>query len=110
MFHVVVSVVVSVVVMVACISFLVSIWLYNICIYNIYILYLLKESITIHQRLCCKACDGSVPHCEAPADYRSEAVGSVPFEWMHAELQPIRDMLVRARDEGKFRPQANLPL
>ena len=77
---------------------------------NIYTLYLLKESITIHQRLCCKACDGSVPHCEAPADYRSEAVGSVPFEWMHAELQPIRDMLVRARDEGKFRPQANLPL
>ena len=77
---------------------------------HLYIFLSYEQNNTIHNHICFKACDGSVPHCEAPADYLSETVRSVPFEWMHAELQPIRDMLVRARDEGKFRPQTNFLL
>lgn len=45
-----------------------------------------------------------------PEDFQLETQGVAPFNWRHANLDPIREMLIRARDEGKFHPQPNLPL
>jgi len=56
------------------------------------------------------ACAGDPPKLEVPHDFRYETAGPSPLRWEHANLKPLRDMLLRARDEGKFHPQPNLPL
>ena len=56
-----------------------------------------------------QAC-GDPPKLEVPHDFRYETCGPSPLCWEHANLKPLRDMLLRARDEGKFHPQPNLPL
>lgn len=52
-------------------------------------------------------------HEEAPEFPQPDATwvpATAPFGWEHANLGPLRDMLVAARDEGRFHPNPSLPL
>ena len=39
-----------------------------------------------------------------------ENLRRAPFDWSHANLGPLRDMLVLAKQQGLFVPQPDLPL
>ena len=39
-----------------------------------------------------------------------EEPSRAPFDWGHADLSPLRDVLVAARQRGTFSPQSDLPL
>ena len=52
-------------------------------------------------------------HEKAPEFPQPDATwvpATAPFGWEHANLGPLRDMLVAARDEGRFHPNPSLPL
>lgn len=38
------------------------------------------------------------------------AIPVAPFHWAHANLGSLRNLLLRAVEEGKFHPRPNLPL
>ena len=45
-----------------------------------------------------------------PLDDLQAPVPQVPFDWKHAQLEPLRYMLLDAVREGRFHPQPELPL
>jgi len=47
---------------------------------------------------------------ELPDDLASIQVEPAPFDWAHADLEPIREYLQQAQAAGKFLPQTGLPL
>ena len=47
---------------------------------------------------------------DLPDDLSSIHIERAPFDWAHADLQPLRDYLLQAKEAGKFVPQPGLPL
>ena len=47
---------------------------------------------------------------ERMEDLGMHSIQRAPFDWAHANLEPVRAYLLKAREEGKFVPQFSLPL
>lgn len=44
-------------------------------------------------------------HVDEPKEVRQ-----APFCWAHANLEPLRRLLLEAKEQGQFHPQNDLPL